>query len=301
MSNKVMAVLKPVLVDLGADADPACWVLWGEDAEFRYSIMVPTVAGLISVAVRVTGAGEGPRATGKLVRWGKLQIGEFGIEASDGHRIVAVQVEGQVLKGTDEEADSICEFVRGLLAGIDGRAFQAATPVVVQAVAPSVAVAPVAAVSKPAVEKPEAPKPEAKPAAKPTLISVPAPAQEPAPVPAAAARATKKDAPSAPAQAAPPAADQPPARKPAKTPSGRTSTAWVAPHPIGLPVPPSKALAVQPAPAPTLKVGASKRAAAQAAPPPAATKPAEPAEGSPVWDVPEPTEREAKRPRTWAP
>lgn len=301
MSNKVMAVLKPVLADLGADADPDCWVLWGEDAEFRYSIMVPTVAGLISVAVRVTGAGEGPRATGKLVRWGKLQVGEFAIEASDGHRIVAVQVEGQVLKGTEEEADRICEFVRGLLAGIDGRAFQPITPVVVQAVAPSVAVAPVAAVSQPVVARPEAPKPEAKPSVK----LVPSADQEPAPAPAqaAAARAAKKAAPNAPALAAAPDADQPPARKPAKTPSGRTSGAWVAPHPIGVPTPASKALAVQPAaaPAPTLKAGPSKRAAGQAAQPPAATKPAEPAEGSPVWDVPEPSERETKRPRTWAP
>ncbi len=163
MSSKVLAVLKPVLADLGAAADPACWVLWGEDPEFRYSVMAPTQAGLITVAVRVSGAGsEGPRATGKLVRWGKLQVSELGLEAADGHRIVAVQVEGQVLKGVDDEADRICEFLLGLLAGIDGRAYQVTGPVVVQ-VAPEPQVV---AISKPAVVAPEAPGAGAKPGLK---------------------------------------------------------------------------------------------------------------------------------------
>ena len=42
MSNSVLDVLKPVLADLGADGDPSCWVIWGEDPEYRYSIMAPT-------------------------------------------------------------------------------------------------------------------------------------------------------------------------------------------------------------------------------------------------------------------
>jgi hypothetical protein len=125
MNNRVLAVLKPVLADLGADADPECWVLWGDDPEFRYSVFAPTPPGVITVAVRLSGPGDGPRATAKLIRWSKLSISELGVEAIDGHRIVAVQVEGQVLKGVDVEADRICEFVRGLIAGIDGRAPQA--------------------------------------------------------------------------------------------------------------------------------------------------------------------------------
>ena len=133
MNNRVLAVLNPVLADLGADPDPECWVLWGDDPEFRYSVFAPTPPGVITVAIRLSGPAEGPRATAKLIRWSKLSISELGVEASDGHRIVAVQVEGQVLKGVDEEADRICEFVRGLIAGIDGRAPQAIPLAFVQA------------------------------------------------------------------------------------------------------------------------------------------------------------------------
>ncbi len=133
MNNRVLAVLHPVLADLGADPDPECWVVWGDDPGFRYSVLVPTLPGVISVAIRLSGPEEGPRVTAKLIRWSKLSISELGVEASGGHRIVAVQVEGQVLKGMDEEADRICEFVRGLLAGIDGRSPQAMPIALVQA------------------------------------------------------------------------------------------------------------------------------------------------------------------------
>jgi hypothetical protein len=283
MSNKVLAVLKPVLADLGTDDDPACWVLWGEDPEFRYSVMAPTMAGLVSVAIRIGGSAEGPRATGKLVRWGKLQVSELGVESSGGHRIVAVQVEGQVIKGTDEEADLICEFVLGLLAGIDGRAYAVAAPVIVEAVPPGVAI------SKPAVVRPEAPKAGAKPG----LKAVPSPA--------AVVSGEGKEAATEAAEGASPAAGQPPARKPARTPGGKTRAAWVAPHPIGLPAPrtqtaPSQPSALQPTP--------TKPATPKPAAPAAAARSGEPAEGGPVWEVPEPNEsltREAKRPRTWTP
>ncbi|HJX68117.1 MAG TPA: hypothetical protein VJ258_05270, partial [Candidatus Limnocylindrales bacterium] len=133
MSNRVMAVLNPVLHDLGADPNPESWVVWGDDPELRYAVLAPTPAGLISVAVRLTGPEAGPRATAKLVRWSKLSVSELAVEASGGHRIVGVQVEGQVLKGLDQEADRICEFVRGLIAGIDGRAPQAIPVALVQA------------------------------------------------------------------------------------------------------------------------------------------------------------------------
>jgi len=126
MSNAVLNALKPVLSDLGAPADPECWVEWGDDPEFRYSVMVPTRAGLISAAVRLN-AGSEPRVTGKLIRWTRLQASELSVESSGGHRIVAVQVEGQVLKGTDADADRVCEFVRGLVAAMDGRDWQFST------------------------------------------------------------------------------------------------------------------------------------------------------------------------------
>jgi hypothetical protein len=133
VSNRVMAVLNPVLQDLGADPDSECWVVWGDDPEMRYAVLAPTPGGVISAAVRLTGTEEGPRATAKLVRWSKLSVSELSVEASGGHRIVAVQVEGQVLKGMDQEADRICEFVRGLIAGIDGRAPQAIPVALMQA------------------------------------------------------------------------------------------------------------------------------------------------------------------------
>lgn len=124
MSTAVMNVLKPVLSDLGAADDPDCWVEWGEDPQFRYLVLVPTRAGLISTTIRINTGTEGPRVMGKLVRWTRLQLTELGVESAGGHRIVAVQVEGQVLKGTDAAADLICEFVRGLIASVDGRDLQ---------------------------------------------------------------------------------------------------------------------------------------------------------------------------------
>lgn len=141
MNNRVVAVLKPVLTNLGANADPECWVAWGEDPGLRYSVLAPTVIGLITAAVRPSSPNEGPRATAKLIRWSKLSVSELGIEASGGHRLVAVQVESYVLKGVDEEADRICEFVRGLVAAVDGRSPQPIPTVLVSAAAPKAAAA----------------------------------------------------------------------------------------------------------------------------------------------------------------
>ncbi len=147
LSKDVLDILTPVLVALGAEPDPECWVLWGDDFEVRYSLLAPTPAGLVVAAIRLASSMEGPRVSGKLVRWSKLTVGEMSLESSGGRRIVAVQVENLVLKGTDEEADRICRFCVGLLAGIDGRAY-------VLAPAVSVATAPVAV---PAAAAPEAP------------------------------------------------------------------------------------------------------------------------------------------------
>lgn len=134
LGARVLAMLQPILVDLGADQDAECWVVWGEDPESRYSLLAPTDAGLISIVIRLQGV-DGPRATAKLVRWSKLSVSELSVESSGGQRLVAVQVESLVLKGVDQEADRICEFARGLIAGIDGR-LPAAIPIaLVQTVA----------------------------------------------------------------------------------------------------------------------------------------------------------------------
>jgi hypothetical protein len=121
MSQKVLAVVVPVLADLGTPDDPECWVYWGEDPAVRYSILVPTLRGLTQCHVRVNVPGEGPRASGKVVRWARVQVGELSVEVTHGHRLVTSQVEGIVLKGVDDAADRVAAFVLAIYDAIDGR------------------------------------------------------------------------------------------------------------------------------------------------------------------------------------
>lgn len=121
MTPKVVAVIEPVLVALGADRDPACWVAWGDDPAIRYMLLVPTLVGLAEVHVRVNVPQEGPRVSGKLVRWNRVQVGELAIEMASGHRLLTFQVESQVLRGSDADADGIAAFALELFAAIDGR------------------------------------------------------------------------------------------------------------------------------------------------------------------------------------
>jgi hypothetical protein len=121
VTAKVGAVVDPVIAAFGADIDPHCWVLWGDDPRLRYILLVPTGAGLVIVHARVNVPGEGPRAVAKLVRWAKLQVGELAIEMQGGRRIVSMVVEQQVLQGTDAAADKILRFALVLIAGVDGR------------------------------------------------------------------------------------------------------------------------------------------------------------------------------------
>jgi hypothetical protein len=144
MSDRVLAVVGPVLVDLGAERDPECWVAWGADPDLRYSLLAPTLAGLITAAVRFSSPEDGPRVIAKLVRWSKVSVSELALDAGGDHRMVAVQVENLVLKGLDEEADRICEFVRILIAGVDDRLQVPSPMTAVSGVAPVVA-APAAA------------------------------------------------------------------------------------------------------------------------------------------------------------
>ncbi len=118
---KIAAIVDPVLRALGAEPDPHCWVAWGEDPSVRYTIFVPTSPGLIAGYVRVNVSGEGPRATAKLIRWGRVQLGELSMETQGDHRLLTFQVEQQVLRGADEKADQIGRFALELLAAVDGR------------------------------------------------------------------------------------------------------------------------------------------------------------------------------------
>lgn len=121
MAEKVVAPARDALALLGADRDPECWVVWGDDPQARWILLVPSPAGLVHVNVRVNVPGEGPRATGKLIRWHRAQIGELSVEIQGGHRLLTFQVETQLLHGADGEADAVATFVETLFAAMDGR------------------------------------------------------------------------------------------------------------------------------------------------------------------------------------
>ena len=87
----------------------------------RWTLMAPCAAGLAAVNVRAGGAGEGSRASGRLIRWSKVQVGELAAETERGHRLVMFQVEGQPIRGTDDDADHVAAFAGLTLAGLEGR------------------------------------------------------------------------------------------------------------------------------------------------------------------------------------
>lgn len=121
LSLEVRTVLAPVLAALAGDADPHCLPLWGTDPGDRYTLFSLSSAGVVVASVRVDVPGEGPRVTGRLVRWGRVQVGELAVETSRGHRILTVTLENQVLRAVDDEGDRIAWFIRALLATELGR------------------------------------------------------------------------------------------------------------------------------------------------------------------------------------
>jgi hypothetical protein len=124
LSSKVQAVVEPVLRTMGTEPDPECWIAWGDDPSIRYAILAPTAAGLVLVHVRVNQPGEGPRAAAKLVRWPRVQFGELAIETQAGRRLLSFQVEGQILRGVDRDAEVVGDFALRLLATAEGRVYQ---------------------------------------------------------------------------------------------------------------------------------------------------------------------------------
>ena len=121
IAPKVLPIVDAALSGLGAEPDPECWVVWGDDPRSRYILFVPTASGLVLVNVRVEVPGEGPRAGGKVVRWSRVQLGELAVEIQGGHRLVTFQVEAQVLNGADVAGDAIADFAQVLFAAVDGR------------------------------------------------------------------------------------------------------------------------------------------------------------------------------------
>lgn len=127
MTDKVASAYDPALAVIGAEPDPVAHIVWGEEPDRRYLILAATDAGLVIVNVRVNVPQEGPRASAKLVRWSRVQVGEVSVEAHHGRRHVTSQIESVVLQGTDEEADEIGAFVAHVLGRIDGRVVSLAT------------------------------------------------------------------------------------------------------------------------------------------------------------------------------
>ena len=128
VSAKVNAIVESALVTLGAEADPECWIVWGDDPGLRYLLFVPTPGGLLQANVRVSVPGEGPRAAAKVIRWNRVQLGELAVEIQGGHRLVTFQAEAQILTGVDATADAISTFAQALFAAVDGRAGSFADP-----------------------------------------------------------------------------------------------------------------------------------------------------------------------------
>jgi hypothetical protein len=121
LGTPVELAVVSVLTSLGAEPDPDCWIVWGDDPGVRWLLMASTSAGLVEVSVRVNVPQEGPRAAGKLVRWGRVQVGDFQVEAHGGHRLLSFQVESHVLHAVDSQCDPMTWFILGILAAIDGR------------------------------------------------------------------------------------------------------------------------------------------------------------------------------------
>jgi hypothetical protein len=147
MTPKVIASATDALALLGAGRDPECWIVWGDDPGIRYTILAPVLAGLVNVNVRVNVPGEGPRSSGKIVRWHRVQLGELSVETQGGHRLITFQVDSQLLRGTDTDADEVASFVEGLLAAMDGRSAALASAIPLPA--PSKSSAPEAAAQPP--------------------------------------------------------------------------------------------------------------------------------------------------------
>lgn len=124
LGPRVLAVVVPVLGVLGVEEDPQAWVHWGDDPGSRFTIYAPIPSGLVVVSIRTMGV-SGPRATAKMLRWSRLQLGELSVETEGSHRMISFQLESTVLRGADDVADAVGRFALVVLAAVEGRAWPA--------------------------------------------------------------------------------------------------------------------------------------------------------------------------------
>ncbi len=122
VSPKVLAAVLPVLAAIGAGEDPVGWLAADDDPASRWAYIAPLPAGLVTCHVRVNVPGEGPRASARLVRWPRVQIGELSIESGGGNRrIVSFVIDGRVVRAADAEGDAVASFAHAVLDAMDGR------------------------------------------------------------------------------------------------------------------------------------------------------------------------------------
>jgi hypothetical protein len=122
LSDRLVKLIESAAHTLGArDATP-CYVAWGEQPEARFQVMLSTDGGLAIFSVRANVPQEGPRLSGRLVRWARVQVGELTFEAHSGHVQVSAQFEGQVLLGLDAAGERIAEWMTEVYRRVDGAA-----------------------------------------------------------------------------------------------------------------------------------------------------------------------------------
>jgi hypothetical protein len=127
VAPKVLAAVTPVLASIGAGEDPVGWLATDDDPAARWSFLAPLPAGLVTCHVRVNVPGEGPRASARLVRWARVQVGELTVESGGGNRrIVSLVIDGRVVRAADADGDAVAAFAHAVFDAMDGRSSSAA-------------------------------------------------------------------------------------------------------------------------------------------------------------------------------
>ena len=105
---------------LGVPLDAPAHVIWGDQPGQRFMVMLACDAGLAILGVRPSTPQEGPRVSGRLLRWSRVQVGELAIEAHHGHVQASAQMEGQVLQGLDAAGAQVAGWMAEVYRRVEG-------------------------------------------------------------------------------------------------------------------------------------------------------------------------------------
>ena len=97
------------------------WVFRDEDRATPYLGAGPISAGLVSCRVRLDVPQEGPRASLEPIRGSRFQVAEPIVETSGWHGRCCAQVQGQVIRATDDEVPAAAAFLLTMPRVIEGR------------------------------------------------------------------------------------------------------------------------------------------------------------------------------------